>query len=90
MLIQLEATPTKPQPKKLFYSYSHRDEALRETLDTHLTILKREGFLTTWHDRRIRPGDEWDHEISRHLDAADIILLLVSPSFLASEYCRDK
>ncbi len=71
---------------EIFYSYSHRDERLRDQLETHLALLKREGLITNWHDRRITASTEWDAEISSHLDDADIILLLVSANFLASDY----
>jgi hypothetical protein len=73
----------------LFFSYSHRDEALRNELEVHLSMLKRQGILETWHDRRIMPGEEFDKAISKNLEVADIILLLVSPDFLASDYCYD-
>jgi hypothetical protein len=74
---------------KLFFSYSHKDEDLRNELEIHLTMLKRQGFIETWHDRRIDVGDVVDNKISKELDQADIILLLVSPYFLASNYCYD-
>ena len=44
-------------PVSLFYSYSHKDEALRDELETHLTLLRRQGVIRGWHDRRIRGGD---------------------------------
>jgi hypothetical protein len=71
----------------LFFSYSHRDESLRDELEVHLAQLKNEGIIETWHDRRITAGDEFDNSISEHLERADVILLLVSPYFLASRYC---
>lgn len=71
----------------LFFSYSHRDEALRDELEVHLAQLKNEGIIETWHDRRIAAGDAFDDTISEHLERADIVLLLVSPYFLASRYC---
>ena len=74
---------------KLFFSYSHKDEAVRDELEVHLSMLKRQGIIEPWHDRRIVAGDEFDGQISEHLEAADIILLLVSPYFLASSYCYD-
>ena len=61
----------------LFFSYSHRDETLRDELEIHLAMLKRQGVISTWHDRRIEAGKEFDKEISRYLEEADIILLLV-------------
>lgn len=74
---------------KVFFSYSHQDETLRDELEKHLSILKRQGFIETWHDRRIGAGGELAHEISQNLETADIILLLVSSDFLASDYCYD-
>ena len=82
-------TPQAGDPVEVFYSYSHKDEGLRDKLETHLTMLKREGVITDWHDRRISAGQEWDGEIDEHLNSADMILLLVSADFLASNYCYD-
>jgi hypothetical protein len=76
--------------KNLFYSYSHIDEPLRDQLEVHLTLLSRQGIISSWHDRKIIPGVEWDHEIDKQLDQAAIILLLVSADFIASKYCWDK
>ncbi|MDQ3205851.1 MAG: toll/interleukin-1 receptor domain-containing protein [Pseudomonadota bacterium] len=73
----------------LFFSYSHKDEALRDRLEVHLSALKREGAISTWHDRRITAGDALGQRIDEQLERADIILLLVSPDFLASDYCND-
>lgn len=74
---------------KLFYSYSHKDEWLRNELADHMSILRREGAITEWHDRRISAGDEWAGTINQHLNTADIILLLISADFLASDYSYD-
>jgi len=75
------------QRVKVFLSYSHRDEGLKEQLDAHLSALKRSGAVETWSDRNIGPGDEWKKEIDEHLVAADVILLLISADFLASDFC---
>jgi len=72
---------------EVFYSYSHRDERLRDLLETHLSLLKREGLISCWYDRRIGPGENWSNEIDLHLRTAQIILLLVSSDFIASDYC---
>lgn len=72
---------------EIFYSYAHEDERLRKKLETHLSLLKQEGLITGWYDREIRAGVEWAHEIEAHLRSAHIILLLVSPDFMASSYC---
>lgn len=77
------------EPVDLFYSYSHKDETLRDELDTHLALLKKRGVLRTWHDRKISGGDPWAASIDANLEVADIILLLVSADFIRSEYCYD-
>lgn len=75
---------------EIFYAYSHRDEQLRNELEKHLYVLKRTDLITGWHDRRIDPGAEWAGQIDKNLDTAQIILLLISADFLASDYCYDK
>lgn len=75
---------------KLFFSYSHKDEALRNDLEIHLAPLKREGLISAWHDRRITAGSDLGHAISAEIEEARIIVLLVSPYFLASDYCMDR
>ncbi|MDA8584987.1 toll/interleukin-1 receptor domain-containing protein [Rhodobacteraceae bacterium] len=72
---------------RVFVSYSHKDEELRDQLEVQLSMLKRQGLIDVWHDRRMLAGDHLDWTISAELDAADIVLLLVSPDFLASDYC---
>ncbi len=74
-------------PRELFYSYAHEDEKLRKELDKHLFNLQRQGLIAQWHDRDIKAGAEWQHAIDTHLNAAHVILLLISPDFLASDYC---
>ncbi len=70
-----------------FISYSHRDELYRQELETHLAPLRRQGLLSVWHDRRITPGDHLDDAISENLESADLILMLISADFVASDYC---
>ena len=74
----------------VFYSYAHSDERLRDILADHLSILRREGVVSEWHDGRIVPGDRWEKSIDDNLKSADIILLLVSRAFIASDYCWSK
>lgn len=74
----------------LFFSYTHKDEALRDELEAHLSLLKHQGLIDVWHDRRIMAGDVIDDTISRELEQANIILLLVSSNFLASSYCYSR
>lgn len=71
----------------VFYSYAHEDKDLRDELDKHLSALKRLEWIRSWHDRDIQAGTEWEREIDIHLSRAQIILLLVSPDFIDSEYC---
>lgn len=72
---------------RVFFSYSHKDEALRNQLESHLALLKHQGLIEAWHDRRILAGSDLDRSISAEMEAANIILLLVSADFLASDYC---
>jgi hypothetical protein len=65
----------------LFFSYSHKDEDLRNELETHLGLLKRQGIISAWHDRRITAGSDFNEAISAELEKAGIILLLISANF---------
>src|ERR1035438_3154595 len=76
-------------PLQVFISYAHEDDELREEFVKHLRQLKRDGLIQDWHDREITAGSEWAGQIDEHLNAADIVVLLVSPDFVASEYCYD-
>jgi internalin A len=78
------------QAVRLFYSYSHKDEHWRTQLETHLKLLHRRGLIDPWYDRNIEAGDEWKQRIDENLEHADIILLLVSADFIASDYCYEK
>ena len=49
--------------------------------------MRRGGLIAEWHDRKLEAGDAWKGEIDRHLTSADIVLLLVSADFIASDYC---
>jgi tetratricopeptide (TPR) repeat protein len=76
-------------PLKVFISYAHADEAYRKTLAKHLSALEAEGLIVIWHDRKITGGREWAGAIDDALRSADIVLLLISADFLASDYCND-
>ncbi|MDX2032714.1 MAG: TIR domain-containing protein [Blastocatellia bacterium] len=77
------------KPISLFISYSHIDELLRIELEKQLSALTFEGLDVIWTDRKIGAGQEWEREIIENLDAANVIVLLISSDFLASEYCRN-
>lgn len=83
----METASNDYQPIKVFYSYSRQDKRLRDQLAKHLTLLKQQGFITDWNEQDIKPGQEWKKEINKNLQEADIILLLVSASFIESKYC---
>ena len=98
LLEGVDVAPVRPSDKHIrtetrapraFISYSHRDERLKDQLDNHLKLLQRQELLEVWHDRQIMAGSDWKGEIDSNLDRADLILLLVSPDFIASEYCYD-
>src|SRR5579859_580336 len=87
--MQATGGATASDAVEVLISYSHRDDKLREALETHLSLLRRQGFISVWQDRRISAGAEWKEQINAHLDSAQVILLLVSPDFLASDYCYE-
>jgi hypothetical protein len=89
--VGLASAPGVAPPKALrvFISYSHQDEALKDELVKHLSPLKRLNLIDDWHDRKISVGDQWDTAIGDALKDADIVLLLISIDFINSRYCYD-
>lgn len=81
--------PQTNQSIEVFFSYAHEDEKLRRDLEKHLTLLERQGVITRWHNHKIGAGREWQNEIDQHLNTSQIILLLISANFIASDYCWD-
>lgn len=82
-------TMSQKESVKVFISYAHEDESMAESLIKQLKNLQRQKIISAWHDRKIVPSDDWAGEIDDHLDSAQIILLLISPDFMASDYCND-
>jgi len=78
-----------PTGLTLFISYAHEDESFRKDFEKHLAALRREGLVEEWHDRRITAGQDWEREIHSNLDRSHIIVLLISPDFMASSYCNE-
>ncbi len=74
---------------EVFISYSHKDDALQEELIAHLSSLRRRGNITAWYDRAVEAGAEWEAQIKDKLETAQVILMLISPAFMASDYCYD-
>jgi hypothetical protein len=78
----------KPRkPYRVFLCYAREDEGLLEQLRKHLIAFQRQGYIEPWYDREISAGQDWKKDIDEHLNIAEIILLLVSPDFMASDYC---
>jgi len=74
-------------PCLVFCCYARKDQEFLHDLKTHLKSLEREGLITVKADIDISPGTEWETTINHHLEVANIILLLISPDFIASDYC---
>jgi len=72
---------------KIFICYAREDETLLNKLKTHLRPLQRQGLIEVWYDRDISAGTEWEQEITKQLNSAQIILLLISADFMDSNYC---
>lgn len=76
-------------PIKVFISYSHRDEEYKDELNKHLKPYETKGTIEIWDDRDILPSQDWHDEINKRLKAAHVILYLVSPDFMASDYINN-
>lgn len=77
-------------PIEVFISYAQEDERSMEQLEKQLAPLTRNGIIRPWHSQQIQPGQEWEEEIASHINSAQIILLLVSANFLASDLLYDR
>lgn len=78
------------RPISIFYSSAHQDKKFLDAIEKYLNPLGRQGKITTWHSQKILPGTEWANTIDVQLETADIILLLISPDFLSSDYCTSE
>lgn len=79
--------PARSDALKVSFCQAHSDEKMRDRRAAHLSSLKRMWIIEMWHDRKISPGDDWNLAIDRNLMFAELILLLISPDFLKSDYC---
>jgi hypothetical protein len=75
---------------RIFISYAHEDEDMKKELDKYLKVLKRSSKVQVWNDRELMAGQEWDQAIMTELNKANIILLLISVDFNASDFIWDK
>lgn len=78
--------PPNTRKVKVFFSYSHKDDRIKENLDIHFSTLKRLEKIEVWHDRQLTGGQDWDATIKKELQEADVILLMISANFVASTY----
>lgn len=74
------------KPVKLFFCYAPEDESLRKELEKHLTLLERQGYIAEWSGQAVGAGEAWRVEIERRMNEAQVILLLVSADFIASDH----
>ena len=75
--------------KRVFLSYAAADELLLAELEKHLTPLRRAGAVVVWSDRQVLAGTDALQSIEAQIDAADVILLLVTPDFVASDQLQE-
>src|ERR1051326_8987765 len=78
------------KPLLVFCCYARKDQSYLHDMKQHLMALQREQLIEIKADININPGTEWEREISHHLNEANIILLLISADFIASDYCFEK
>ena len=88
MLLVIQNQPVDDHPRKVFVSYSHEDEDWKLRVVEALRPLEQQRRIAAWHDRKLLPGENWDGKIKDELNAADVILFLVSQTFIDSSYCR--
>jgi hypothetical protein len=74
---------------EVFVSYSHEDEWLKNEFLKHAKSLERNGIVSVWHDRKITAGAKLSPEIEEKLEVCHVFLFLISPAFIASDYCMD-
>lgn len=89
MIAQPATVLPSKKPVEVFISYTREDEILKNELIKHLSTMKRNGVISVWNDRMITAGREWEGQLDENLEKANLILLLVSAAFIASDYCWD-
>lgn len=87
--IHLSTNSKLHKMKNIFISYSSKDYEYLEELQIHLSPLKTLRVIETWDCTKLRTGD-WNEQIQEKLKNADIIIFMLSPYFLASEYILNK
>lgn len=88
--MSIERSDNEPRRRievHLFYSYASQDEPLRLELEQHLTLMRRQGLLSTYSYLSIMAGEHWYEKSEEALRKAELVLLLLSADFLASNDC---
>lgn len=75
--------------KNIFISYSKEDLAMVNKFQEHLSALKLDGKVATWCCTELSAGSEWNFEIQKHFDAADIVCFMVSPNFMKTKFIHE-
>ena len=76
-----------PEPIRIFISYAHKDETFRQKLEVRLKSIGRVVSIEYWSDPKILAGARFEDDIFKQLETADVVILLISPDFMASDYC---
>lgn len=77
------------QAVKVFISYAEKDKEFYEELIEFTAPMRREGLIGLWDMSQVMPGEEWEVVAKKELEKAQIILFLVSPSLIVSDYFHD-
>lgn len=77
------------RPARIFISYARADVEHLTALEKHLAVLKRQNLIEVWTDQELEPGEPWKPVLQEALRTADVVLQLVSPDFMASDFIHD-
>lgn len=77
-------------PLKTFIIYARADAQFKDELLTHLHPFVEYKFIEKWVDSDLLPGEDWEKRIEDELDAAHLVIMLVSADALSSEFIRKK
>ncbi len=73
-------------PIRLFVGAVAQDRELKDALLNHISLLRRQGLIATWHEGNIAAGSDWEAVLSENFRIAQIVLLLVSADFIANKF----
>lgn len=77
------------KPITIFISYAHKDDSYLQEFQTFLKPFVMQKRIAVWTDKNIVAGERWNDIIKNNLNKSEVILFLVSPDFLASDYIND-